>query len=457
MKRIVLCSLFMTLSLLSLAQPLWMRYNVISPHGDKIAFTYKGDIYVVDVEGGLAQQITTSTAYDYMPIWSNDGKTIAFASDRHGNFDVFTVPAEGGQAKRITTNSASETPRAFSTDDQEVYYSARLQKTHTNVQFTSGWLTELYKVHRDGGRPKLVTDATVCSISFDTDGKSFLYYDRKGSEDIWRKHHTSSVARDIVYYDAERQTHTILTNNAGEDRDPVFLPGNDKMAFLSERDGKNFNVYVASVDDLDSVTQITDFPIHPVRFLSASDNGVICYGYQGEIYTQTLNGSPRKVDIEIISDKDEQIEYGKFGRAGDFCITSDGKQIAFEVRGENLVTTDEYQTTKQITKTPQSESCPSFSPDGRSIAYMSERDGYYNIYIAKIVRDEEVNFAYSTLIEETPLFEDDGIERTSPQFSPDGTEMAYLENRNILKVINLDTKKVRAITDGTRHFGNSAS
>ncbi len=457
MKKICFCSLFLTLSILSLAQPLWMRYNVISPQGDKIAFAYKGDIYVVDVDGGLARQITTSTAYDYNPVWSNDGKNIAFASDRYGNFDVFIVSSEGGQAKRITTNSAPEIPLAFSPDDKEIYFSAHLQKTHTNVQFTSAWLTELYKVSCNGGRPKLVTDATVCSVSFDADGESFLYYDRKGGENIWRKHHTSSVARDIVYYDAQNKTHTILTANVGEDRDPVFLPGYDKMAFLSERDGKNFNVYLSAVSDPDNVTQITDFPVHPVRFLSVSDNGMLCYGYQGEIYTQTVDGEPRKVEIEIISDYTEQIERGKFGRAGDFCITSDGKQIAFEARGEIFVTTDEYKTTKQITKTPQSECCPSFSPDGRSIAYMSERDGYYNIYVAKIVRDEEVNFAYSTLIEETPLFEDDGIERTTPQFSPDGKEIAYLENRNILKVINLDTKKVRAITDGSKHIGNDAN
>ena len=140
MKKICFCSLFLTLSILSLAQPLWMRYNVISPQGDKIAFAYKGDIYVVDVDGGLARQITTSTAYDYNPVWSNDGKNIAFASDRYGNFDVFIVSSEGGQAKRITTNSAPEIPLAFSPDDKEIYFSAHLQKTHTNVQFTSAWL-----------------------------------------------------------------------------------------------------------------------------------------------------------------------------------------------------------------------------------------------------------------------------------------------------------------------------
>ena len=145
-------------------QPLWMRYNTISPNGDKIAFAYKGDIYVVDSQGGMARQLTTSTAYDYCPIWSHDGKTIAFATDRNGNFDIYVMPVEGGVAKRVTTNSASETPLAFSPNDTEIYYSAAIQKDAADAQFTSGWLTELYKVSVEGGRPQQVTAATVCSV-----------------------------------------------------------------------------------------------------------------------------------------------------------------------------------------------------------------------------------------------------------------------------------------------------
>ena len=80
-----------------------MRYNMISPQGDKIAFCYKGDVYVVDVKGGRALQLTTNVSYETTPIWSPDGKTIAFASDRNGNYDVFTMSVNGGEAKRITT------------------------------------------------------------------------------------------------------------------------------------------------------------------------------------------------------------------------------------------------------------------------------------------------------------------------------------------------------------------
>ena len=455
MKKLFLIALLAVAFQLS-AQPLWMRHNVISPQGDKIAFCYKGDVYVVNAQGGKALQITTNAAYDSDPIWSPDGKQIAFSTDRNGNFDVYLVSAEGGVAKRITTNSATEIPLAFSPDGKEIYFTAQIQKAAENVQFASGWITELYKVSTEGGRPEQVVAVPVSSMSFDKDGKSFLYYDRKGSENVWRKHHVSSVARDVVYYNAKKKTHTILTTNVGEDRDPRYLPGYKDVVFLSERNNGSFNVYKAPADNLEQVEAVTHFKTHPVRFLSVANNGLLCYGYMGEIYTQRIGGEPQKVNVEIVNDQaEEQLVKQDFKGAGNFALSNDGKLIAFVSRGEVFVTgVDEYATTKQITHTPQAERSPSFSKDGRTLVYASERDGYWNLYQATIERKEDYNFAYATLIDEKPLFDNDGIERSNPDYSPDGKEIAFIENRNILKVYNIESRKVRQITDGTQHYGS---
>ena len=201
----LLAAILCTLSLTGFAgngtAPLWMRYPNISPDGQQIAFAYKGDIYTVPVKGGVAKQLTTGETFESQPIWSNDSKTIAFVSDRFGGMDIFTVPATGGQAKRITTHSSTETPLAFSPDNKQIYFSASIQDPASSILWAS-WMQEIYRVSVEGGRPYQVVASPICSISFDTDGKSFLYYDRTGSENIWRKHHVSSVARNIFYYDA---------------------------------------------------------------------------------------------------------------------------------------------------------------------------------------------------------------------------------------------------------------
>lgn len=453
MKKLIILLFFAVMARMS-AQPLWMRYPVVSPQGDKIAFCYKGDVYVVNVQGGRAVQLTTTPSYDSDPIWSPDGKTIAFATDRNGNFDIYTVPVEGGVAHRVTTNSASETPRAFSTDGKEIYYSAQVQKQAENIQFPAAWITELYKVKVEGGRPEQVVAVPVSSMSFDKDGKSFLYYDRKGSENVWRKHHVSSVARDVVYYNAKKKTHTLLTTNVGEDRDPRYLPGYKEVVFLSERNNGNFNVYKAPVNNMEQVEQVTSFPTHPVRFLSVANNGLLCYGYMGEIYTQRIGQEPMKVNIQIVNDQPlEQLVKQDFRNIRDFDLSQDGKLIAFCSRGEIFVTgTDDYATSKQITHTVQPERNPSFSKDGRTLVYASERDGYWNIYQASIERKEDYNFVYATLIDEKPLFENDGVERIAPTYSPDGKEIAFIENRNILKVYNVESKEVRQITDGSQCY-----
>lgn len=436
------------------ASPLWMRDVRISPDGTEIAFCYKGDIYKVPATGGTATQLTTQTSYECLPVWSPDSRHIAFASDRNGNFDVFVMPANGGTAQRLTTHSAAELPSAFSPDGKYVLFSASIQDPATSALFPTGAMTELYRVPAAGGRTEQVLGTPAESVHFNPTGDFFLYQDRKGFEDEWRKHHTSSITRDVWRYDIHTGKHTNLTNREGEDRNPVLSPDGQTVYFLSERNGGSFNVYSLPLDNPQAVEVVTSFKTHPVRFLSMSGNGTLCYGYDGEIYTQTVNGAPHKVAVNIIRDDQDKIAaLNLTGGATSATVSPDGKQIAFVNRGEVFVTSADYATTKQITHTAAGEAGLSFAPDNRTLAYASERNGNWQLYLARIARKEEQNFPNATLVEEEVLLPSTTVERTYPQFSPDGKELAFIEDRNCLMVVNLETKKVRQITDGSTWYG----
>lgn len=424
--------------------PLWMRDCCISPDGSTIAFTYKGDIYTVPVGGGKAYQLTSNPAYDTEPVWSPDSKMIAFASNRMGSFDVFVVSREGGAPKRLTTHSGNEMPVTFK-DNNHVLFSATIQPSADDRQFPTGF-SQVYQVDLNAGRPEMISSMPMEEISIRKDGKQWLYQDKKGYEDPWRKHEVSSISRDVWMYTPKTNSYAKLTSFRGEDRNPVWAPDGESFYYLSEEDGTS-NVYKRQLGSASS-TQITKYSVNPVRFLSVADNGTLCYGWDGEIYTMAPGKQAKKVKIQILSDRLDRESVPQVFQNGvtEMAVSPSGKEVAFVVHGDVYVTSVDYKTTKQITNTPQQERDIDFSPDGRSIVYASEREGLWQIYQSSLVNEDEKQFTYATEIKEERLIKSD---KTSfqPLYSPDGKEVAFLENRTAIKVVNLKSKSVRTVME----------
>ncbi len=424
--------------------PQWNRYPAISPDGSTIAFTYRGDLYRVPASGGVATPLTTHGAHDFMPVWSRDGSRIAFASDRHGNFDVYVMPSSGGEARRLTYHSASEIPFTFTDGDRNILFGAARQDAATERGFPTGSQPELYRVSVEGGRAFQVLTTPAEGVQVGGDGAFYIYHDKKGGENEWRKHHTSSITRDIWIYDLNAGSHRQLTRFAGEDRNPVLAPDGETFYYLSEESG-SFNVHRMGLRGGAS-EQVTEFTGPPVRFLSMADDGTLAFSWDGEIYTKSGAGQAEKVTVTIMADAKANNEevVPVTGGASEMALSPDGKEVAFIARGEVFVTAVEGGMTKQITRTPEREAHVSFSPDGKTLVYGSERDGRWRIITATRAREDEPFFYAATTITETPLL-DNEHENSQPVYSPDGKEIAFVEDRNTVRVYNLESEESRTL------------
>lgn len=442
----------LTVTTLSFGQvhPLWMRYPSISPDGKTIVFSYKGDLYKVSSAGGTATPLTISGSFETTPVWSHDGKSIAYASDRYGDFDVFVIPVNGGEPVRITENSASDIPMDFTPDDKQVLFASGRNAPASSIRFSSVMFKNLYTTSVKGGRPVLVSAAGANAARYNSNGSQIIFEDIKGYEDVWRKHHTSSVTRDIWTFDVPSKTYKKVSDFNGEDLNPSFDGGNG-FFYLSEKDG-TINIYQKDLNG-NNESQLTHFKNNPVRMLTVAQDNTLCFTYDGAIYTMKIGGQPQKLNVVLANeDKENAVVHAPIvGNTSEFALNPNGKEIAYVVRGEIFVSSVDGNFTKRITNTPQQERMVAWAPDGKSLLYAAERGNSWDIMRTKIVNKNEPYFYASTLLKEDTIIATPKDEY-QPMVSPDGKKVAYIEERNILKVINLATKKiVDILPEGHNH------
>ena len=459
MKRLLIPALGLMLSLLPLngqETASWLRKSAISPDGKTVAFSYKGDIFTVPVSGGQAVQLTSHRAYESDPLWTPDGTKIVFSSYREDTRDVYVIPKEGGYPKRLTDLPGNEMPLAVLPDGKVLFtwYNADIQGAGFD-----GYPGDpaLYETDLNAAAPHLVTSLTLSAMSVSVKG-DILYEDYKGYEDPLRKHHTSSVTRDIWLCRPASghaidgsATFTKLSTFKGEDRNPVFAADGDTFYYLSEQDGKNFNVFRSSLSRPAESVQVTRFEKNPVRFLSVANDGTLLFSQNGDLYTMKEGATPKKLEITLFRDEDEK-EMSKLSlrNATAMAVSPNGKEVAVVIRGDVFVTSVDYATTRRITNTAEQERGVSFSKDGRELYYAAERNGCWSIYKTSLTEKNDKYFTYAVKLKEEQV-STPGETCFQMEVSPDGKSIAYLRDRTELVVRDLKSGKEKSLHKGVNY------
>ncbi|MDP2562670.1 S41 family peptidase [Psychrobium sp. 1_MG-2023] len=426
----------------------WFLHSSISPDSKTIAFSYKGDIYTVPAKGGTARPLTLHNDWDGHPIWSRDGKSIAFASDRNGNLDVYVMPAKGGKAKRLTYHSSHDIPQDFTKNGKDILFTSSRMDSKQSTVFPTSRLTESYTVSVKGSTPKMLSTIPASELQYSPNGKQVLYRDEKSYENQFRKHDISAFARDIWLHDIRSGEHKQLTTFEGADHNPVWKDRNT-FYYTSEEKSGAFNVWRTDTDG-SGKKQITKFKEHPVRSLSISDNGTLAFVHHGSVYT-SKGSSAKRVKIAIANDiqEDDLLPVSLGGKITEYAVSPDGKEVAFVARGEVFVASTEFKTTRAVTNTPEQERSVSFHKDGKTLLYAAEREGTWGLYETTIENESEPYFFAATTLKEQMVHLAD-TDSFQPVYSPDGTKIAFLSQRDEIQVLDRKTKKVK-VALGKQH------
>jgi tricorn protease len=311
----------------------------ISPDGKLIAFSYLGDIYTVESIGGTARAITSHPAHDINPVFSPDGRWLAFSSNRHGSYDVFVVAAHGGRPRRLTHDSAADLVAGWTPDGKHVLFASS-----RTVDFPPRW--ELYTVpfdaERPGGRVRKVTAYEGKDGTFSPKGDQLAYV--RGPGAWYRKGYRGSANDDIWVCNADGTGNRRLTSFIGQDSSPMWSADGKTLFYVSEFHG-TANVVRQPVPPAGSKAgpakpvQVTFHKDDSVRRARISHDGnwiVYECGFDLWVVSTKEGARPRKVPIEVYADdkmNPEQVVTFTRG-ATEFAVAHDEKHVAFAVHGK---------------------------------------------------------------------------------------------------------------------------
>jgi tricorn protease len=440
MKKLVLFVITLLIGQFSYAQisAKLMKYMDVSDN--QITFVYGGDIWVMPKTGGTAIQITHSPGEESWPRFSPDGKSIAYTAFYNGNADVFVIPSIGGLPTRVTYQSFNDQLVDWHPDGKRLLFSSTRESGR-------GAMTNLYLVDATGGFPEKLKVPYAILASYSPDGNQLAYITRI-TENYPFKRYRGGLASDIILYDLKTNTAENITKNDATDGKPAWV--GDKIYFLSDRDENmrlNIWVYDTKTKQISQVTKIKDFDI---THMSAGKSDIV-FEAGGTLYLMDLATLKYKpVEVNVISDLSVELPRSENvgSRINNMTAAPGGKRVVFEARGElfNVPATEGY----VINLTQSSGSFdrdPSWSPDGKTIAYWSDRDGEYEIWLQPTAGNTQPK----------KLTKRDKGYGYGLNWAPDSKKIAFVDETNTIFVIDAESGKTQTVGNTLYTLGHGGA
>ncbi len=389
----------------------------------QIAFAYGGDLWTALLDGSDVRRLTTADGDENNPVFSPDGKWIAFAGNYDGNLDAYVVPAGGGEPRRLTWHPGNDIPQAFTPDGTQLLF------VSGRADF-SGRYGHLWTVPVVGGPESRLPIPNASQATYSPDGR-YIAYNPLGRPFLqWKGYRGGQVSQlwliDTRTWEVEKIPQPEGRSN---DVDPMWLES-DVVWFRSDRDGE-FNIYRYD-RRTKAVTRITNHNDFPVMAASAG-GGRIAYEQAGYLnLLDPVTAQARKLAIGVAADLREPrtrwVKGGEFVR--NVSPSPSGARAAFEMRGEIVTVPAEKGDPRNLTNSPGAhEREPAWSPDGKLIAYVSDEGGGYRLHLAP--QDGKGEHRVIDLGGAGFYF---GLE-----WSPDGKRIAYRDNSQAIYMLDVAT------------------
>jgi tricorn protease len=418
-------ALLLTANFLHAQEPIkFARSPDISPDGKLIAFSYLGDIWVVETIGGVARPVTMHEAHDTYPVFSPDGRNIAFSSNRHGNYDVFVVPTQGGKPRRLTFDSAADDVDGWSPDGKSILFTSTRSTAFPRTQ-------ELYTVPIEGGRQQRVSVNEGRDGVFSPRGDQIAYV--RGAGTWYRKGYRGSSNDDIWISNADGSNNRRLTTFAGQDGSPMWSADGQSVYYVSEFFGTPANIVKQDAAGKSPPVQVTfhkDDAVRKARISTGKDGCQwIVYECGADLCVAcTREGvAPRRIAIEVYADdkSNDEKTITVTNRCTEYALSPDERHVAFTVHGALCLMPIEGGKARRLTTVTAYDHHIAWAPDGQKILFVSDRDGHDDIYLLEPNDPEHPKLADALQHKVTRLTETADPE-SGVSFTPDGKRVAFL-------------------------------